>query len=490
MFPYRFQSEPAAGASSVGPAAPVESGAPAVRPSALRRALGVAAVAALALLGGAIGGGVVGTTLRPGASAVPAQAVVQPVAQPAPAQAGVGRAVATPVVPAATSPAQSGSAGQPNAAGQSGAAQPGAAAGAAGQAGAATAVPAPAAPAAGQSGASGVTAPAAAVAPANVAGAVFARINPAVVQVVVSGRAGPGSGQGGSGSGVVVDQRGYVLTNDHVVAPASGYPARAISVRFSDGTVREGRVLGTDRGNDLALVQVDLPSGVAVAPLGDSDKVQVGETAIAIGSPFGLEGTVTQGIISAVQRTWAPGNGRARRGLLQTDAPINPGNSGGPLLNAAGEVIGINTMIESPVRGSVGVGFAVPINSAKRVMPQLEAGARLEPVWLGVSGQDLDATIARDQGLSVQSGVLLVAVVPDSPAARAGLRGGQGANERIPRGGDVITGLDGQPIGNSRQLTEALASHKPGDTVQLTIVRGGATRTVAVQLQAWPADQG
>jgi S1-C subfamily serine protease len=322
-------------------------------------------------------------------------------------------------------------------------------------------------------------------APLNVAGAVFARINPAVVQVVVSGRAGAGPLRGGSGSGVVLDKSGRILTNNHVVEGA-----RAISVRFADGSAREARVLGTDRGNDLALLAVELPPGAGVAPLGDSDRVAVGEAAIAIGSPFGLEGTVTQGIVSAVQRTWAPGDGRVRRGLIQTDTPINPGNSGGPLLNAAGEVIGINTMIESPVRGSVGVGFAVPINTAKRVMAQLEGGARLEPVWLGVSGQDLDATIARDQGLSVQAGVLLLEVVPNSPAAGAGLRGGQGQGERIPRGGDVITALDGQAVGNMRQLTEALAGKKPGDSVQLKIVRGGATQTLAVQLKAWPAEQG
>jgi S1-C subfamily serine protease len=147
-------------------------------------------------------------------------------------------------------------------------------------------------------------------------------------------------------------------------------------------------------------------------------------------------------------------------------------------------------MIESPVRGSVGVGFAVPINTAKRVMAQLEGGARLEPVWLGVSGQDLDATIARDQGLGVQAGVLLLEVVPNSPAAGAGLRGGQGQGERIPRGGDVITALDGQAVGNMRQLTEALAGKKPGDTVQLTIVRAGATQTIGVQLKPWPAEAG
>jgi S1-C subfamily serine protease len=423
MFPYRFETAPAA--SAAVPAAPAAQREPTPASRDGRRPLGAAGLVALALFSGAIGGGAATVGAR----------LVQPV----------------PIV------ASGSAAGQP-------------VAGAAAQAPATTAAPA---------------------APLNVAGAVFAKINPAVVQIVVSGATRSPTGSG-SGSGVVVEQSGRVLTNNHVVQGA-----RAISVRFVDGTVREARVLGTDRGNDLALLQVELPPGAAVAPLGDSDKVAVGETAIAIGSPFGLESTVTQGIVSAVQRTWAPGSGRVRRGLIQTDAPINPGNSGGPLLNAAGEVIGINTMIESPVRGSVGVGFAVPINTAKQIMAQLAAGARLEPVWLGVSGQDLDATIARDQAIPVQSGVLLVAVVPDSPAARAGLRGGSqavsgtggGAGERIPRGGDVITAIDGQPLGNMRQLTEALVGKKPGDTVQLTIVRGGATQTVAVQLRTWPAEQ-
>jgi S1-C subfamily serine protease len=451
MFPYRFQAETA----PPGPATTAP--APATAPPPARRSLGAAPVLALALVAGAIGGGAVGAALRPGQTpSVPTvvQSSVQPVAPP---PAAPQTAAPSAAGQSATAPTQAQVAPAPAPA----------------QAAPAQAQTAPAAPAA--------AAPAGSV---NVAGAVFAKINPAVVQIVVSGRTGSGPAQGGSGSGAVVDPRGYVLTNNHVVEGA-----RAISIRFADGAVREGRLLGTDRGNDLALLQVDLPPGAAVAPLGDSDKVQVGETAIAIGSPFGLEGTVTQGIISAVQRTWAPGSGRVRRGLIQTDTPINPGNSGGPLLNAAGEVIGINTMIESPVRGSVGVGFAVPINTAKRVLSQLAAGARLEPVWLGVAGQDLDATIARDQGLTVQSGVLLLSVVPDSPAARAGLRGGQGANERIPRGGDVITALDGTPVANTRQLTEALAGHKVGDTVQLTIVRGGATQTLSVQLQAWPADQ-
>jgi putative serine protease PepD len=310
----------------------------------------------------------------------------------------------------------------------------------------------------------------------NIAGQVFDKVNPSVVQIVVSGQAQGGPMRSGAGSGFVVDASGLILTNNHVVEGA-----RAITVRFSNGVTREAQVLGTDRGNDLALLKVDLPEGVPVATLGDSDQVQIGETAIAIGSPFGLDQTITQGIVSATHRTWAPGSGRVRRDLIQTDTPLNPGNSGGPLLNARGEVIGINSMIESPVRGSVGVGFAVPINLAKRLLPQLEAGARLEPVWLGISGQQLDATIARDQGLSVQSGVLVTSVVPDGPAARAGLRGGQGAGERIPRGGAVT---------DVTQITDRLNGRKPGETIQLTIVRDGREQKVTVTLAPWPAEAG
>jgi S1-C subfamily serine protease len=282
----------------------------------------------------------------------------------------------------------------------------------------------------------------------------------------------------------VVDAHGLILTNNHVIEGS-----RAVSVRFTNGEQREAQVLGTDRGNDLALLKVDLPANVPVAALGDSDQVQVGETAIAIGSPFGLDQTVTQGIISAVHRDWSPGNGRVQRNLLQTDAPINPGNSGGPLLNANGDVVGINTMIESPVRGSVGVGFAIPSNTAKRLLPQLEAGAQLEPVWLGISGQELDATIAKDQGLAVTEGVLVLEVVPGSAADQAGIRGGQSVNETLPRGGDVITKIDGQAVKDLGQLTEQLSGHQPGDEISVTIVRDGREQEVKAKLQAWPEQQ-
>jgi len=319
---------------------------------------------------------------------------------------------------------------------------------------------------------------------ATVAGEVYRQVNPAVVRVIVSGGAAQGGlTPSGSGSGFVVDARGFILTNNHVVEGA-----RAVSVRFSTGESRTAQVVGTDRGQDLALLRVELPANTPVAPLGDSGAVTVGEVAIAIGSPFGLDQTITQGIVSAVDRDWQPGNGRVRRDLIQTDAPINPGNSGGPLLNARGEVIGINTMIESPVRGSVGIGFAVPINAAKRLLPQLEAGARLEPVYLGITGQELDATIARDQGLSRTAGVLVTSVVTGGPAAKAGLRGGTGAGERIPRGGDLIVAIDGAPVRTMSDLADRLAGRRPGEVATLTIVRDGQERPLAVALEAWPAE--
>jgi S1-C subfamily serine protease len=194
-----------------------------------------------------------------------------------------------------------------------------------------------------------------------IASAVYEEIHGAVVQIIVAGGT-PRSG--GSGSGVVVDARGYILTNFHVIENA-----RSVTVRFDNSTTRPAQVTKTDAANDLALLKVDLPAGVPFATLGDSDAVKVGELAIAIGSPFGLSQTVTQGIVSATDRTYQPSGGPARRGLIQTDAPINPGNSGGPLINAAGEVIGINSFNESPVEGSVGIGFAVPINLAKLLLP-------------------------------------------------------------------------------------------------------------------------
>ncbi len=202
--------------------------------------------------------------------------------------------------------------------------------------------------------------------PANIASLVYSQVGPAVVEVQVYSLTRRGQALSGSGSGIVIDPKGLILTNHHVVSGS-----QRVSVRFSSGDVREAKVVSTDLSNDLALLKVDLPANIPTARLGDSDSVKVGQLAIAIGNPFGLEQTVTQGIISAVGREWQSGMGQPKRKLLQTDAPVNPGNSGGPLVNAAGEVIGITNMIESPVEGSVGVGFAIPINTAKELVGKL-----------------------------------------------------------------------------------------------------------------------
>jgi len=293
----------------------------------------------------------------------------------------------------------------------------------------------------------------------NVAGAVLKSAGPSVVEIDVTGQAARGPFTvSGTGPGFVVDASGLILTNRHVVEGAS-----AISVQFSTGDTRSATVVGTDSANDLALLRVsDMPAGIAAVTLGDSNAVAVGKTAIAIGSPFGLEQTVTQGIISAVDRTYSAG-GSSLSHLLQTDAPTNPGNSGGPLLNAEGQVIGITTLIESPVEGNVGVGFAVPINIAKQQLTQLEGGATLEQGYLGISVQEA----------ANQSGVSVAAVAANSGAAAAGLRAG-----------DVITAVDGTAIDGYDDLAAQLAGKQPGTKVTLTIQRNQAEQQVVVTLQS------
>jgi S1-C subfamily serine protease len=312
---------------------------------------------------------------------------------------------------------------------------------------------------------------------ATVASTVYEQVKDGVVHIVVVG----GSGRG-NGSGFVVDDAGHILTNEHVIANA-----RRVTIRFASGETRNATVVGSDRRNDIALLKVELPAGVRPLRLGDSDAVKVGETAIAIGSPFGLAQTVTQGIVSAVDRSWQPANSAIREDLIQTDAPINPGNSGGPLLNASGEVIGINSMIESPVEGSVGIGFAVGINVAKQLMPSLQTGATSgQPVWLGISGVAIDATIAEDLDLPVSSGVLVQNVIANGPAAKAGLRGGQGSTGGIASGGDIILELDGTAVSSVQQLSTRLQTYEPGDTVTLTVLRGSERIQVRVTLEVWP----
>ena len=311
----------------------------------------------------------------------------------------------------------------------------------------------------------------------------------------VPGQGGPQSGQLvplGEGTGFVVDTAGHIVTNNHVVEGAS-----AVSVVLSDGTRVNAEVVGRAPDSDLALLKADLPANkVSVVTLGDSDAVEPGDLAVAIGTPFGLEQTLTAGIVSAINRDFGQAAGRPQRGMIQTDAAINPGNSGGPLLNASGEVIGVTTAIESPVQANVGVGFAIPSNTVKRVLPQLIAGQTVQHAYVGISGVALDADIARDAGLpaNVTEGVLVASVAQDGPAARAGIRGGSAGSGTTPgaqaRGGDVIVAVDGQPLKRVQDLSTYLDGKNPGDTVTVTVLRNGNRQDVKVTLAPWPASQG
>lgn len=310
----------------------------------------------------------------------------------------------------------------------------------------------------------------------NVVVDVYSRVSPAVVSI--SSRV---QGRGGIGSGFIIDQQGHILTNNHVVQGATN-----LLVTLADGTTLPARIVGTAPGNDLALIKIEPPSGgLTVARLGDSDAVVPGEVAIAIGSPSGLEQTVTAGIVSSVGRTFGGSpNSRPLRGLIQTDAAINPGNSGGPLLNSAGEVIGINTLKAPDTQG---IGFAVPINTAKRLLPQLQAGGRISSPYLGISGRAINAQVAQSLNLPVNEGVLIVSVVDGGPAATAGIRGGApGQGDNAGAGGDIITAIDGQPVRRVEDIGAVLDTKRVGEAVEVSILRNGRPQKVTVVLGEWP----
>jgi len=300
-----------------------------------------------------------------------------------------------------------------------------------------------------------------------------------------------GTDQGGgeaTGTGFVIDGEGHILTNYHVVEGAT-----SVSVGFDDQRVVPAKVLGTDPTNDLALLDVD-PGGLKLVPLqlGDSRTAEVGDPVLAIGNPFGLDRTLTTGVVSALQRQITAPNGFAIQHVIQTDAPINPGNSGGPLLDAAGRVIGINSQIVtggSGSNGNVGIGFAVPINTAKKLLPQLKRAGSVVHAYLGITGATIDASLA-DLQLKVSRGVLVQTVESGGPADRGGLHGGtidsQVNGERIMLGGDVIQSFEGQAIGSMSDLSGDIAKYKPGDRVRVGILRSGASRQIAVTLGTAP----
>ena len=277
-----------------------------------------------------------------------------------------------------------------------------------------------------------------------------------------------------TGSGIVLDTQGDILTNEHVVANA-----RQTTVTFSDGSTTSGTVVGVDASDDLAIVRVSVAaSRLHPLTLADSDAVQVGDPVLAIGAPFGLSESLTSGIVSGLNRSSSAPNGRALTGLIQTDAPINPGNSGGPLLNAQGQVIGIDESIQSPIQGSVGVGFAVASNTARGVLSALERGQSIQHASLGIEGQTISAATAQQYGLSRQSGVLVIQALSGSPAEQAGLRGSGSADASD----DIITAIDGHPVNTIEDLTRYLNTKHVGDRVTLSVVRGGHSMSIGVTL--------
>jgi S1-C subfamily serine protease len=299
------------------------------------------------------------------------------------------------------------------------------------------------------------------------------------------------SGGTATGSGIVIDDKGHILTNNHVIEGAS-----KIEVKLGESDHQyTAEVVGTDPASDLALLKVDAPVGeLDPLTLGDSSKMEVGDPVVAIGNPFGLDRTVTSGIVSALQRQIEAPNGFSIDNVIQTDAAINPGNSGGPLINAEGEVIGINSQIEtggSGADGNVGIGFAIPINTAKGVITELETKGSVEHAYLGIEGGTITPELAKAVNLPVKEGVLIQSVEKGGPSDKAGIEGGatkatiDGAE--ITLGGDIITEADGNKITNMEQIVELVNSKKVGDQVTLKLLHDDKEKTATVTLGKRPA---
>ena len=316
---------------------------------------------------------------------------------------------------------------------------------------------------------------------------VYDKVSPAVVQIT-----GLTTVQGQQaevlGSGIVIDSSGNILTNYHVISGAS-----QLTVTLSDQAAVSAQVVGTDPADDLAVIKGDFSGiNVTVATLGDSSKVRIGESVIAIGNPFGLQGTVTEGVLSGDNRTLPSQQSKPLVDLFQTDAAINPGNSGGPLVNLNGEVIGINTALENPSGQDVniGVGYVIPINNAKDHLPDMLAGKTIVHARLGAATITVTQNVAKTLGLSVTQGAYVVAVDSGGPADQAGLQaaGSSGANPLLtPKGGDVVVGADSTTINTSDDLISYIDHNKaPGDKVTLHVMRGNSKVDVTVTLAAWP----
>lgn len=308
----------------------------------------------------------------------------------------------------------------------------------------------------------------------------YQQVNQAVVYIIVPPL--------GTGSGFVYSDDGYIVTNNHVVNGGSSY-----EVVFANGERRAAELIGTDVDSDLAVLQVDdLPEGVTPLALADSDALQVGQLAVAIGNPFGEQGSMSLGIISGLGRSLASqreeqgfGSRYSLPAVIQTDAPINPGNSGGPLLNMAGQVIGVNSAIASITGTNSGVGFSIPVNAVKRIVPELIARGEYDYSYMGAA---FDAEVSLDElsiyGLDRTQGAYVVTVTPGSPAEEAGLRA---ANPQTGRGGDLVIAVDGQPVNDFADMNAYLVFNtSPGQTIQLTVLRDGNETTIPLTLGARP----
>ncbi len=290
----------------------------------------------------------------------------------------------------------------------------------------------------------------------------------------------------GAGSGAIVDKRGYILTNNHVIKNA-----RRLEVTLADGDKFPADLVGADPYSDLAVIKIDPGrKDLKVIPMADSSDIRVGRKVLAIGNPFGLGETLTTGIVSSVGRTIRTEEGYEIEDAIQTDASINPGNSGGPLLNSDGEIIGINTAILSPTGTSVGIGFAIPINIAKAILPQLIEKGYVSYPWLGVQIFPVIPGTAKILNLKVDRGAMVVETVPGGPADRAGIRGANrqiiAGNLVIPADGDVIVEFDGVPVESSEQLVRLIRERRPGDVVKTRILRNNRYFAMEVRLGERP----
>jgi len=293
--------------------------------------------------------------------------------------------------------------------------------------------------------------------------------------------------QGGSlGSGFLIDAAGHIITNAHVVDGAT-----KTTVTFQDGTEAKGTILGVDKSTDVAVVKIDkVPTGVSPLPLGNSGGLTVGQEVVAIGNPYGYSGTATTGIVSALERVIKSPSGFTIQNAIQTDAAINQGNSGGPLFDRDGRVIGINSQIASENGGNVGIGFAVPIDTVRPIVASIIASGTAQHAWIGIQGRELTPGLAEKLGLVGKRGVIVASLDDRGAANDAGMKAADSADAAVPKGGDLIVAINGKPITDMADVSEAVASRKVGEQITVTVLRDGKSETLTLTLKDRPADIG